>query len=157
MTFGRVADRDDHHDRCGQQRRPDPLETGHAVMRQPSIDRQREQQRCHHHGLDQQHRPETQRGGLQGESDAGNNAAEPPLTVAQQPNEQAGVADRFIGDPVRRPLMHDVTDCDEESGTQRQQGGDVRLFHARLSFARDPSLSNCTCKGMGTPRGDLFQ
>jgi hypothetical protein len=30
---------------------------------------------------------------------------------------------------VRRPLMHDVTDCDEEGGTQGQQGGDVRLFH----------------------------
>jgi hypothetical protein len=41
------------------------------------------------------------------------------------------MADRFVGHLMRRTLMDDVADGDEERSAEGEQGGDIRLIHRR--------------------------
>ncbi len=98
-------------------------------MRQPGVERKREQQRGDQQRLYQQHRAQTQRRGLQCEAGSGDTAAQPPPAVLQQREEELQVADRIIGHLMGRTLMDDITDRDEESSGEGEQCGDVRFRH----------------------------
>ncbi len=67
-------------------------------------------------------------------------AAEPPLAVAQQLQEQCGVADLLVGDLMRLTLVHDVTDRDEQRGAERKDDSDIRLLHQDPSVVVDQSV-----------------
>ena len=99
------------------------------MMGRPRIDRQREQQGRHQQRLHQQDGTQAKRRGLQREPGRRDQTAQPPLPVAEQPGEQGDVADRLVDDLVRRALMDDVADRDEEGGAEGEQGGDIRLGH----------------------------
>jgi hypothetical protein len=58
-------------------------------------------------------------------------APAPPL-IACQLREQLQLAQRRIGDPVRRALLQDVADRDAQRGTQREHSGDIHLVHVRF-------------------------
>ena len=55
-------------------------------------------------------------------------------------SEQLDVADRLVGDLVRRALVDDVADRDEERGAEGKQGGDIRLVHRATSRRVDHEL-----------------
>jgi hypothetical protein len=132
MPRGRVADGHDDRDSGGEQRRD-------------------------HQRLHQQHRTQAKRRGLQREPDRRDNAAQPPLAVAQQPHEQLDVADRFVGDGMCRALMNDVADRDEDRSAESKQDGDIRLRHRRPPVVLDKSVGKCIAKGVGAGCGDLFE
>ena len=64
---------------------------------------------------------------------------------------------RFVGDLVRRTLMNDVADRDEECSAEGKQGGDIRLVHPRPPGVLGTSVSKCIAKGVGMGSGDLFE
>jgi hypothetical protein len=67
------------------------------------------------------------------------------------------VADWFVGHLVRRTLMDDVADRDEERGAEGKQGGDIRVRHRRPPVVLGKSVGKCIAKGVGAGRGDLLQ
>jgi hypothetical protein len=103
------------------------------------------------------HRTQAKRRGLQREPDRRDNAAQPPLAVAQQPHEQLDVADRFVGDGMCRALMNDVADRDEDRSAESKQDGDIRRRHRRPPVVLDKSVGKCIAKGVGAGCGDLFE
>ncbi|HEX4586618.1 MAG TPA: hypothetical protein VH185_01450 [Mycobacterium sp.] len=67
------------------------------------------------------------------------------------------MADPFVGHIVRRALMDDIADRDEERSADGEQGGDIRLVHPRPPVVLGKSVGKCIAKGVGAGRGDLFE
>ena len=56
-------------------------------------------------------------------------AAQPPLAVTQQAQEQSQVPDGLVGDVVGGALVDHIADRDEEGGGEGEQSGDIRFGH----------------------------
>src|SRR6202453_3283264 len=123
----RVADRDEHPVRCGQQYRPGPLPARQSLLGHPRIDRQSEQQRGHLQRLHQHHRTQSQRHRLQRGTGACRHSAQPPPGVPQRHAQKLDVADLLIGDFLSRPLTDHVADTRYQRGNQREQRRDIHL------------------------------
>ena len=102
------------------------------------MDRQREEQRGDQQCLDQKHRTKAEGSGLTPKPESGNQAAQPPLSILEQPNEQFQVSDGFVGDVMGGPLVDHITDGDEEGGAQCQQDGQIDLRHCSSLFYAPP-------------------
>jgi hypothetical protein len=103
-------------------------------MCQPGLDEQREQQRRDQHRLDEQDRTEASAAACSANPAPGDEAAQPPLPIAQQPGEQAEMTDRFVGDLVRRPLVHDVAGGDEKAAPNASRAAMSAFSNADLQL-----------------------
>jgi hypothetical protein len=67
------------------------------------------------------------------------------------------VADPFVGHIVRRALMDDIADRDEERSAEGEQGGDIRRVHPGPPVCVGKSVGKCIAKGVGAGDCDLFE
>jgi hypothetical protein len=58
---------------------------------------------------------------------------------------------------MRRALVDDVADRDEERSAKGEQGGDIRLVHPWPPVVLGKSVGTCIAKGVGMGRWDLFE
>jgi hypothetical protein len=58
---------------------------------------------------------------------------------------------------MRRALMNDIADRDEERSAEGKQDGDIRLRHRRPPVVLEKSVGKCIAKGVRICRGDLFE
>ncbi len=162
VAFGRVADGDDHRHGGGQQRRPHPLPAGDpAAGVSRALIGSANSSEVTSSACTSSTEPKPSAAACSAKPARGDQAAQPPLPVREQPDEQLDVADRFVGDVVGRALLDDVADRDEERSAEGEQGGDVRLAPSPappvVACARSSLRQMSLRSGSVRAQDDLFE